>query len=240
LPETITTEDIRKFQKEYIFRNKFSSSYQNILISAFKLYFRKFHNKNFNFDELERPRPSNYLPTVLSKSEVKNIITSIKNHKHRTIISMIYSCGLRISEVIHIRISDIDSSRMLITIKNAKGRKDRIVGLSRLILDMLKDYYVAYKPTDFLFEGQNGSHYSPESIRNILRRAVGRCRIRKKVTVHTLRHSYATHLLEAGTDLRYIQELLGHKSSKTTQIYTHVSTKEIIKIQSPFDDMGIS
>ncbi|MDD5152085.1 MAG: tyrosine-type recombinase/integrase, partial [Flavobacterium sp.] len=177
-------------------------------------------------------------PNVLSKEEIKLILNAHSNIKHKAMLSMIYSCGLRRSELLHLRFSDIDSNRNIVLLKNAKGKKDRIAPLSPKILKMLREYYKDYKPAVWLFEGQiKGEQYSEKSLQSVLKQALQKTGITKPVTLHWLRHSYATHLLESGTDLRYIQELLGHSSSKTTEIYTHVSTKSIQQIKSPFDDL---
>lgn len=177
------------------------------------------------------------LPKVLSKNEVKSILSSCTNIKHKSILMLIYSAGLRRSELLNLTISDIDYERMVINIKAAKGMKDRISLLSENLLKLLRSYYKEYKPKKYLFEGQNGEKYSPTSVANILRNASLKAGIRKIVTPHMLRHSFATHLLEQGTDLRYIQELLGHNSSKTTEIYTYVSKKAIYKIKNPIDEL---
>ncbi len=151
-------------------------------------------------------------------------------------LSLLYACGLRRSELLNLKPGDVDSSRHMLIIRNAKGYKDRLVPVSDKIIGMLREYYIAYKPGTWLFEGQYpGSRYSARSLEQVLKNALIRARITKPVTLHWLRHSYATHLLESGTDLRYIQKLLGHKSSKTTEIYTHVSQKSLQKIRSPFD-----
>jgi integrase/recombinase XerD len=153
-------------------------------------------------------------------------------------LSLIYSCGLRRNELLQLKFSDIDSKRNIVTIKQGKGKKDRIVPLSPKILDLLREYYKLFKPKEWLFEGQNNHEpYDARSLSNVLKQALLKTGIKKPVSLHWLRHSYATHLLESGTDLRYIQELLGHNSSKTTEIYTHVSTKNIQQIKSPFDDL---
>jgi integrase/recombinase XerD len=175
---------------------------------------------------------------VLSKEEIKLILNAHSNIKHKTMLSMIYSCGLRCGELLALQPVHIDSKRNIVLLKNAKGKKDRIVPLSPKILEILRDYYEIYKPTTYLFEGQTaGRPYDSRSLQLILKQALVKAKIKKPVTLHWLRHSYATHLLESGTDLRYIQELLGHNSSKTTEIYTHVSTKNIQQIKSPFDDL---
>jgi integrase/recombinase XerD len=237
-PDTITEADIEEFNLNYIIAGHYSTSTQNQIISAIKLFL--FENRGLDFDlsQIERPKREKRLPAVLSKSEIAAIIGSIRNGKHRCIISTIYSAGLRIGEVIKLLLTDIDSERMLIHIRNAKGKKDRVVTLSVRLLEMLREYYRIYKPTKYLFEGFLGTPYSVESIRSILKRSLVKAGIfRKGITVHTLRHSYATHLLESGTDLRYIQVLLGHSSSKTTEIYTHVAIRNLEKIGSPFDTL---
>lgn len=189
-------------------------------------------------EKIYRPKTEKLLPNVLSKEEIKKILNAHSNIKHKTMLSLIYSCGLRRSELINLKPSDIDSKRNVVIIRQSKGKKDRIVPLSIKILMMLRDYYLDYKPKTWLFEGQNvGEMYSEKSLQSVLKQALSKTKINKPVTLHWLRHSYATHLLEAGTDLRYIQELLGHNSSKTTEIYTHVSTKNIQQIKSPFDDL---
>jgi integrase/recombinase XerD len=166
------------------------------------------------------------------------ILKSAVNIKHRTMLSLIYACGLRRSELLNLQPLDVDSKRGLLIIRQSKGKKDRVVPLSEKIIHLLREYYEACKPKKWLFEGQKkGEQYSETSLQEVLKKALKKSKIRKPVTLHWLRHSYATHLLESGTDLRFIQELLGHKSSKTTEIYTHVSEKSIQKIQSPFDTL---
>jgi len=175
---------------------------------------------------------------VLSKEEIAAILAAPKNPKHKAMLSLIYACGLRRSELLNLKPANIDSKRHLLIILNSKGKKDRVIPISDKLIEMLRAYYILYKPTTWLFEGQNkGEQYSAESLQQVLKQALVIAKINKPVSLHWLRHSYATHLLEAGTDLRYIQELLGHKSSKTTEIYTHVSEKSLQKIKSPFDDL---
>ncbi len=153
-------------------------------------------------------------------------------------LSLIYSCGLRRSELLNLKLTDIDSKRGLIIVRQAKGKKDRVTPLSEKILTLLRDYFIAYKPKEWLFEGQSGiGQYDERSLANVLKQALEKSNINKPVTLHWLRHSFATHLLEGGTDLRYIQEILGHSRSTTTEIYTHVSNKSIQKVISPFDTL---
>ncbi len=234
LPE-ITVEEINNYILELIDSKNISISQQNQRINAIKFYYEKVLNRENQYYLIERPRAEKKLPNVLSKEEINKLISTIDNKKHKCIISIIYSAGLRRSEVLNIRPEDIDSNRMLIKITGGKGKKDRYSLLSVKLLDDLRIYYREYKPKKWLFEGQNKEKYSAESVGSILKKALLKSGIKKKVTPHTLRHSFATHLLEQGTDLRYIQELLGHSNSKTTEIYTHVSNKELGKIKSPLD-----
>ena len=203
-----------------------------------KLFFREVIKSKLDVEKFVRPRRQHTLPNVLSKEEVSLILQASQNIKHKTMLSLIYACGLRRSELLHLMPAHVDSKRKLLLIKQAKGKKDRIVPISDKIIDMLRNYYVMYKPKIWLFEGQHvGEQYSEQSLQHVLKQSLTKANIKKPVTLHWLRHSYATHLLEGGTDLRFIQELLGHKSSKTTEIYTHVSTKSIQNIKSPFDDL---
>jgi len=233
-----TNDDMVRFVHQYLIPKKLSSSYQNQAVNAARLFFKIVQGSKLITEQIERPRRAHKLPNVLSKEEVKAILEAPKNIKHRTMLCLIYACGLRRSELINLKPVHVDSKRYLLIIINAKGKKDRIVPISDKIITMLREYYKIYKPLEWLFEGQNkGEQYSVESLQNVLKQALAKTNIKKPISLHWLRHSYATHLLEAGIDLRYIQELLGHKSSKTTEIYTHVSTKNIQKIKSPFDDL---
>lgn len=234
----ITNEDLVVFNNEYILASHFSASYQNQVVNAVKLFFISIENRALDLNLVHRPKREKVLPNVLSKEEVKRILAAPLNIKHKAMLSLIYSCGLRCGELIKLRPEHIDSKRGLVIIKQGKGKKDRIVPLSGKILQLLRDYYIAHKPDNWLFEGQvKGNRYDERSLQNVLKQSVAKAGIVKPVTLHWLRHSYATHLLESGTDLRYIQELLGHSRSTTTEIYTHVSNKEIQKIVSPFDSL---
>lgn len=234
----ITNDDVITYNNDYILKNELSSSYQNQIVNAIKLYFKIVQESSIEIEKIHRPKREKKLPNVLSKEEVKQIITSPINIKHRVMLSLIYSCGLRCGELLALQPQHIDSKRNIVILKNSKGKKDRIVPLSPKILDLLREYYKLYKPKVYLFEGQRaGNQYEARSLQHVLKNALQKTEIKKPVTLHWLRHSYATHLLESGTDLRYIQELLGHNSSKTTEIYTHVSTKNIQQIKSPFDDL---
>jgi len=238
VPEEITAEDFVRFNTDYILKKGLSASYQNQVVNAIKLFYRVVENRQIRVEDMHRPRREQRLPNVLSKHEVKLILDAHGNIKQGAMLSLIYSCGLRRSELLMLRPQDIDSGRMLVIIRQGKGKKDRVVPLSPRILGLLRDYYKAYKPQGWLFEGEKpGSNYDERSLSQVLKSAVQKAGIRKPVSLHWLRHSYATHLLESGTDLRYIQELLGHNSSRTTEIYTHVSMRRIQKISSPFDDL---
>lgn len=235
--ENISENDITIFNSEYILHKNLSNAYQNQFVNAVKLFFGQIAQLQFDVNLIPRPRRERKLPNVLSKEEVKTILGACGNLKHRAMLSLLYACGLRRSELIHLKLQDVDSKRNLLLIKQAKGKKDRVIPLSDKIVELLRDYYKAYKPSVWLFEGQTGGLYSAESLAKVLKQSLVRCGITKPVSLHWFRHSYATHLLEKGTDLRYIQEILGHSSSKTTEIYTHVSTHNLQNIKSPFDDL---
>ena len=236
----IDNDDVLRFNRDYILKHNLSATYQGQFINAIKLFYEKVPRKKLIIENLERPRKGNPLPQVLSKDDVAQLISAIKNIKHKAILSLIYSCGLRRSELLNMQISDIDSKRRIINIRHAKGNKDRIVPLSDKILQMLREYFKQYRPQRWLFEGQQaGVQYTETSLNHIFQRAKNKAGLTMPCTLHTLRHSYATHLLESGTDIRYIQVLLGHKHCKTTEIYTHVTTKSIQRIKSPFDDLDI-
>ena len=236
--EQISNEDIIAFNNDYILKNKLSSSFQNQVVNAVKLFFKQIQGANINAELVHRPKREKLLPNVLSKEEIKQILNAPTNLKHKTMLSLIYACGLRSGELLNLTPIQIDSKRGVIIIKQAKGKKDRIAPLGDKIIEMLRSYFVTFKPEKYLFEGQvKGNKYDARSLQQVLKQSLAKTSIKKPVTLHWLRHSYATHLLENGTDLRFIQEILGHKSSKTTEIYTHVSTKSIQKIKSPFDNL---
>ncbi|WP_425638218.1 tyrosine-type recombinase/integrase [Algoriphagus yeomjeoni] len=237
-------KEIMEFSRYLVTERRVSSSYQNQAINAIKFYFEKVKGGERKFYHVDRPLREKTLPVVCSEEEIIAILNATKNLKHKAIVMTIYSAGLRVSELIDLRISDIDSQRMQIFIKQAKAKKDRYTLLSKRTLEILREYIKRERPVYYLFEGQgstkaNPIKYSSSSIESIVKAAVSKTKIRKKVTPHTLRHSFATHLLENGTDLRYIQSLLGHESPKTTQVYTHITTKGFDQIQSPLDNLDI-
>jgi integrase/recombinase XerD len=231
----ISNDDVIAYNNTYIIKHQLSSSYQNQIVNAIKLYFKIVKESKIEIDKIHRPKREKVLPNVLSKEDVIAIIAATTNLKHKALLALIYSAGLRISEALALQPKDIDSKRMLIHVKNAKGKKDRYTLLSEKVLILLREYFSIYKPNYFLFEGQLGGPYSSRSAQTVLKIAVKKAGITKHVSLHTLRHSFATHLLESGTDLRYIQDLLGHSSPKTTMIYTHVSNSSLKKIKNPFD-----
>ena len=234
----ITNEDVIVYNNEHILKNNLSASYQNQIVNSIKLFFQTIRDTKMLVDKIHRPKNAKVLPNVLSKDEIKLILNAHSNIKHKMMLSLIYSCGLRCGELLALQPVHIDSKRNIVLIKNAKGKKDRIAPLSPKILKMLREYYTAFKPSSYLFEGTiPGEPYSEKSLQSVLKQALKKVGITKPVSLHWLRHSFATHLLESGTDLRYIQELLRHSSSKTTEIYTHVSTKSLQQIKSPFDDL---
>mgnify|MGYP000882280032 CR=1 FL=1 len=239
VPKEITTADIETFQHELATVRKVSNSTLNQMVNAVRYYYKDVLGDPARVKFIERPRAERKLPNVLSEEEVTTLLRSVTNLKHRCILMLIYSAGLRLGELTALKRADIIPERKQIVIRGGKGRKDRITLLSSKVLEKLDRYLLEYRPKVYLFEGQTGGAYSATSVQKVFHQAKARAGIKAPATVHTLRHSFATHLLEKGTDLRYIQTLLGHSSSKTTEIYTHVSTKAIGKIRSPLDDLDI-
>lgn len=233
--EELTNRDVELFIEKVFIERNYSVSSQRQFVSALKLFIVFYPQTKINDLVLERPKRSRQLPSVLSQEEVLSIIQSTQNLKHRAIIALLYSCGLRISELINMKLADFHIERKQLIVKNGKGRKDRYVSLADSFLPLLSNYYNSYKPKIFFVEGQNGGKYSAESVRQFLRKSCLKAKIKKNVTPHTLRHSYATHLLENGVDIRYIQSLLGHAKPETTMIYTHVKRKDLMEIQNPLD-----
>ncbi|MGB5437933.1 MAG: site-specific tyrosine recombinase/integron integrase [Maribacter sp.] len=230
----INESDIRVFLQKLIHRNV-SNSYLNQSINAIKFYYEVVLGMPNRFYEIERPRKESKLPTVISKEEVLSILEHTHNLKHRCIIKLLYGSGLRRSELINLKLVDVDSKRMLIRVEDSKGNKDRYTIISKTTLGDLRIYYKEWNPREYLFEGQKGGKYSAVSVLKIVKEAAARARTKQTVTPHVLRHSFATHLLESGVDLRQIQVLLGHGSSKTTEIYTHVATNTFKNIKNPLD-----
>ncbi len=215
-----------------------SEAYQNVIINAIKFYFEEVENKPRQYYALPRPKRPELNPHVLSKGDVKAMLQLTENLKHRAMLMLAYGLGLRLSEVLALTPQDIDSKRMALYVRGGKGKKDRDLPLPESLLTILREQYRQYRPTTYLFEGQlPGERYGERSLQTVVKQAADRVGIRRTVTLHMLRHSYATHLLEAGTDIRVIQDLLGHASIKTTEIYTHVARHT--RPASPIDDMGL-
>jgi len=225
-PHQVSTKQISNFLENHTYK---SISQQNQFIGCLKL-FAKFilNKKDIHLSKIERPKSEKKLPKVIDGDLIKEKLSKIENIKHRAVLTLTYSVGLRVSEVINLKIEDIDSKRMLIHIKNAKGRKDRIVPLSQTVLELLREYYKQLKPNTFLFNGQKTSQYSIGSCQKTYKHYID-----QESSIHTLRHSSFTNLLENGTDIRVIQSLAGHSNVKTTEIYTHVSNKVLHQLQLP-------
>lgn len=235
--EEITSQEINTYILHLITEWDITISEQNQRINAIKFFYEKVLRKERHVYEIERPLSENKLPDVLSKEEIGAILKTTVNIKHKTLISLLYSCGLRRSEAIGLKIDAVDSKRMMIKIKGAKGKKDRYVQLSEGLLKLLRQYYIEYKPKLWMFEGQKGGQYGAESISKVLKAAAFKAGIKRRVYPHILRHSFATHQLEQGIDIRYIQAWLGHESVKTTQRYTHVSEHNFKNFKNPLDEL---
>ena len=236
--DELTELEIRAYLKHLVLAGK-SDSYLGQMVNAIKFYYEIVLSMPNRFYEIERPQKRERLPKVLSKADVVAMIKGTQNLKHKCIIGLIYSAGLRRSELLALTIGDIDSKRMTIRVVDSKGRKDRITTLSNTILQLLRLYYKDYNPKDFLFEGQKGFQYTGASILKVVDQAAKRANIAQKVTPHMLRHSFATHLSEDGTDLRKIQNLLGHSSLKTTEVYTHLAINYQVDINNPLDSLSL-
>ncbi len=237
--KNIDEQKIIAYMRYLVTERKVSSSYQNQSINAVKFYYERVLGGERKFYFIDRPRKEKVLPNVLNEKEITLMIQLIENIKHKSIIMLAYSSGLRLSEIVNLELTDIDSERMQLHIRQAKGKKDRYTILSAKLLEILRKYFKEYKPKRWLFEGADGKQYSERSVQQIVKQAASKAGIQKRITTHTLRHSFATHLLENGTNLRYIQSLLGHANSKTTEIYTHITTKGLDQIKSPLDNLNL-
>lgn len=226
---------IESFINEKVQKEQISISYQKGLVGAIKKIHELILNEKIQLDYLYPKRSFNKLPKFFSKEEVRLLLDNTENIKHKAILTTIYSCGLRLSELLNLKVKDIRSSDKIIRINQSKGNKDRIVSLPDKLLDILREYYLIYKPTDYLFEGEKGNRYSERSVQLILKKSLSMAKIKTEGTVHTLRHSYATHLIQSGIDIRIVQELLGHENIKTTMIYTHITDIDKKKTPSPLD-----
>jgi site-specific recombinase XerD len=235
--DQIDEKMIKEFLQYLVIERKISPSYQNQSINAIKFYYEKVRGGSRKVYLVERPLREKRLPVVLNQEEIIKTIRQVKNIKHKALIMLTYSAGLRLSEVLNLKIEDIDSKRMQVFVRQSKGRKDRYTLLSNKVLPVLRQYFNEYKPKEWLFEGAKGKQYSERSVQTIVKDAYCRAGIKKKASTHTLRHCFGTHLLENGTDIRYIQVLMGHESVKTTEIYTHMTTKGFDQIKNPLDEL---
>ena len=237
-PDLLTVKQVNDYLHHLIMHKHVSKSLVNQTISAYKLLKVNVLKKKWRSLDFPRPKREKYLPTVLSKEEVARIISATTNLKHKTLIILTYSAGLRISEVINLKLTDINSDRMQINIRQGKGHKDRSIMLSEAVLLQLRTYWKTYRPMIYLFEGyRNGTPYSTRSAQDLFKRSVTLAKIKRHVTFHTLRHSFATHLVESGVDVVVIQRLLGHSNLHTTSVYLHLQNYDINNIRSPFDDL---
>lgn len=233
--ETLSAPQLRSYFLYCINSLKLSENTMHSRINAVKFYFEQVLKREKVFFEIPRPKKPTILPKSISPTDIKKIFDATDNLKHNTMLRLCYGMGLRVSEIVNLKITDIDSNAMQVFIERAKGKKDRYVNLPQSILEQLRAYYKQYRPKTFLFEGQYGGRYSSRSVQMIFKKALSRAGVNKTVGVHGLRHSFATHLLENGTDIKFIQELLGHNDIKTTLRYTHVSQKSLRKVKSPLD-----
>ncbi len=224
---------------DFIHAKGYSASSHKQVLGALGLFYVDFMRIRVDFSNIYPSRKEKRLPQILALEEVELLILRTKNQKHKTILMTIYALGLRRSELLNLKISDIDGNRMLVHIKQAKGKKDRVVPFSHKLLKQLREYYRGYRPKIYLFNGPKGEPYSTSSLRSVFASACKRANITKYVTLHSLRHSYATHLMDSGVDVRIIQQLLGHANIKTTMRYTHVTTRSVKNINSPLDFLEI-
>jgi integrase/recombinase XerD len=233
----IKDKDLFDYIYNLVNTKKISASTQRQVVGSLKLFYKEIYNREIPFHYLKVSQRENRIPVVLSKNEVKLIIDSAYNIKHKAILALLYGSGLRIGELLNLKIKDIDSHRMTVYIQQAKGKKDRYSVLSPQVLELLRAYFKKYAPKEYLFEGQNGGKYTAGSSAKVFKQVLLRSRIKKRATLHTLRHSFATHLLEDGIGIAHIQKLLGHNSIKTTLIYTHIANDSLLSIKSPFETL---
>jgi site-specific recombinase XerD len=235
-PAELTDEEVREYLRYLIQEKKASQSAISQTYSALKFLYETTLKRDWNGFRIPRAKMEKRLPVVFSQQEIQAIFSATRNLKHRALLMTIYSAGLRVSEVVHLKVSDIDSQRMVIRVEQGKGAKDRYTLLAQRTLEVLRDYWRAYRPKEWLFPGQpaKGS-LSVSSVQKVFEQVLHEAGIKKHATVHTLRHSFATHLMEAGNDLYHIQHLLGHTTPKTTTIYIHLSRRDLARVISPID-----
>jgi len=238
--EDLTVEDLKRYLVYAMEKEGISENTAHSRLNALKFYFEQVLGREKFFWEIPRPKKQQQLPKLLNETEIRKLFNALTNKKHKAMLFTAYSAGLRVSEIVGLRIADIDSSRMQILILQGKGKKDRYVNLSPVLLDILRSYMSSYKPkpVKYLFEsGETGLAYPPRTVQQVFTNAKNKAGIKKEVGIHSLRHSFATHLLDKGTDIKFIKDLLGHFSIKTTERYLHVSKKQLVNIISPFDDL---
>lgn len=238
-PSSINTQQMNQYLFHMIKDRNISESHQSQILSAIKMFYNEVVFQPEKMQGLHQPKKASKLPQVLTEQEVVRLLKATDNLKHKCILMVIYSGGLRLGEVVNLRISDLQPENNRVFIRNGKGKKDRCTLLSDKVIVLLKEYLELYRPVDWLFEGATGGRYSERSVQQVFTDTKLKSKINPTATTHTLRHSFATHLLEKGVDIRYIQELLGHESSKTTEIYTHITKKGMGNIKSPLDDLDI-
>ena len=235
--EQVTVQQVQLFIHHLQTKHHISAVYQRQILASITKFYTLFYNRSIDLSLLYPKRKAKPLPKYLTVSEVKRLLSLCRNLKHLCILQILYGCGLRVSEVLALKIADIDSDAMCLMVREAKGKKDRALPLPQTLLYNLRQYYLAYRPEGYLFEGQKGGEYTAKSIQNFIKKYAREAKIQKSVTPHMLRHSYATHQLENGVNIRYVQDLLGHNSIKTTELYTHVTKISKNKIASPLDHL---
>ncbi len=235
--DTLTPERLKDYFLYCLKKYNIKESAMNSKINAIKFYFEQVLHQPKMFFDIPRPKKPLLLPKMLSKKEITKILQVTTNPKHLLILKLSYGMGLRVSEIINIKIEDINSENMLVLIRGAKGKKDRYANLPESVLEPMREYYKMFKPKEWLFEGQYGGQYSVRSAQAVFKNAMKKAKINKTIGIHGLRHSYATHLIESGADIRFIKDLLGHNSIKTTQVYTHVTDISKSQIKSPLDSL---
>ncbi|MDO9187642.1 MAG: tyrosine-type recombinase/integrase [Bacteroidia bacterium] len=235
--DTLTPDRLKSYMLYCVNELKLSEAHLHSRLNALKFYFEQVLLKDKFFIEIPRPKSKSKLPKVLSTKDIQKLFDVTSNSKHKLMLQLCYGMGLRVSEIVHLKISDIDSKRMQVLIENSKGKSDRYVNLPESVLTLLRSYYKTYQPKHFLFEGQYGGQYSIRSVQAVFKNGMRLAKINKPVGIHSLRHSYATHLLEYGTDMAFIQKLLGHSDMKTTMIYAQIGKKEVQNVRSPLDNM---
>ena len=233
--DSLTEDRLKDYFLYCVKTDKIKENHLNSRINAIKFYFEQVLHKPKMFFDIPRPKTPKQLPKMLSKVEIKKVFKATENSKHLLMLQLCYGMGLRVSEIVALKIEHINSEAMLVMIEGAKGKKDRYTNLPESVLPLLRNYYKEYIPKNYLFEGQYGGAYSTRSVQLVFKNAMKKAKVNKTIGIHGLRHSYATHLIESGADIRLLQELLGHNSVKTTQIYTHITDVSKSKVKSPLD-----